>query len=81
MDWHWQTDVDSIILDYLWFVYIILRKLDQERELAFFSCLTLILKDYAIKKDKLIPLLIGTLFTPKLKCHKYFVIFVFQNIH
>lgn len=52
MDWHWQTDVHSMILDYLWFVYMFLRKLDQECEFAFFSCLTLILEDYTIKKGQ-----------------------------
>lgn len=81
MDWHWQTDTDSMILDYLWFMYMVLRKLDQECEFALFSCLTLIFKDYVIKKDKLSPLLIGTLFTQELKYQKYSVIFVFQSTY
>lgn len=49
----WQTDVDSMILDYLWFVFMILRKHDQQWEFAFCNCPTLILKeDYTVKKGQ-----------------------------
>lgn len=76
----WQTDVDSMILDYLWFVFMILRKRDQQWEFAFCNHPTLILKeDYTVKKDILISLLIRTLFTSEPEYYEYSVSLSFKG--